>query len=707
MRKIRAELQVTPLEAGLCCAAMILHAYGCRTPTAELREELDLGRGGSSLPQLAELFVRRGIPAEAVQADAQTARELPGPFVVGWGTSTFVIIEKVTDKWVILMDPAIGRRKAPAQEFLDGYSGYYLRTDFENGRLQDTLVEREHPRPFTTAMRSTAGSLSGVAIMSIIIYATDIGAPYLTQKVIDQSLNHASTNLFTAFAPWVLGICAAVGVGIFLRSYFIAHSAVKIGRKTSESVLDHLLGLPFRYFDSRQPGELAYRLGGLSAIRDSLSDQLFTGFFQVGGMCVYLGYMFYRSVVLGLVSAAFVGLMLLVLFGSRKLFYSAIQNELSQTGRMQTEQLEAIQSILTIKTRPTRGVFLRKWRTQNEVSLGYLRRRMLLQGGVNAIVGILQFSGPVVTLLVGIHLWRQHEITLGGVFSALTVSSLLFATANAIYGSVALFLMCRTYARRVEDITMTEQAQVGTRSKQTLGMASARGVSFRYTKHAPDVVRDVDLDVLPGQTVAIVGRTGSGKSTLAKLLLGLYAPTKGRICYDRLDVADLDPACFFEKLSFVPQDVTLETATLHENLALGKDISREKVRWACRMACIDQEIETFPAGYDTMVNNLGANFSGGQRQRIAIARAVLNSPEILVLDEATSSLDSETEVSITTNLREMGITMIVIAHRLASVRDADVTYVMRDGQIVQSGRHGELIHSEGMYRSLFAPQTAA
>jgi ABC-type bacteriocin/lantibiotic exporter with double-glycine peptidase domain len=705
--KIRPELQVTPLESGLCCSAMLLHAHGSRRPTAELREELDLGRNGSSLDQLAELFTARSIPVEMQQRTAEEALRNTRPFIVTWGSAGYVIVEKVRKSTLVLVDPAIGRRTAPLKEFEQNFSGFCLEPDFATDKVKEGPVSRDHPQPFRAAMKKSAGPLTGVVIASLLVYVTDIAAPLMIQRVIDKTITHPGTPMWVTFLPWIALISGTIALGIFLRSFFISGSAVRIGRSTSEAVLDHLLGLPFRYFDSRQPGELAYRLGGLSTIRDMLSDQLFTGFFQIGGVAVYLGYMFHSNVILGSVSAFFVAAMLAVLFGSRKLFYSAIQNELSQTGRMQTEQLEAIQSILTIKTRPDNSQFLGRWRRQNEVSLGYLRRRMLLQGGVGAMIGILQFSGPMVTLLAGIGLWRQGDISLGVVFAALTVSSLLFATASGIYGSVAIFLICRTFARRVEDITMTERVAIGTRKTTSLVPLEVQGVSFQYTQGTPNVLDDISLTVSPGQTVAIVGHTGSGKSTLAKLLMGLYQPGEGLVSYGGIPVGELAPKGLFERLSFVPQDVTLETATLHENVALGREVSREEVERACRIACVHDDIMGFPAGYDMMVNNLGANLSGGQRQRVALARAVLNEPEVLVLDEATSSLDSITEVDITSNLRALGCTTIVIAHRLASVVDADVTYVMRKGRIVESGRHCDLMDMPSAYRELFAGQSAA
>jgi ABC-type bacteriocin/lantibiotic exporter with double-glycine peptidase domain len=706
MARIRPELQVTPIESGLVCAAMLLHARGCRTATAKLREELDLGRHGSTPQQLAALFTARGIAAEVTQRPLEEVVGLRAPFIVSWGPAGYVVVERIGQTTVTVVDPAIGRRTAPRSELEENYSGYCLVPGVESGPMPEEPAT-DAPRPFRTAMRRAALPLTGVALASIAVYATDIAAPYLTQKIIEAVVADPDVDLVDRFWPWVVGVAVVVALGLFARSWFIAGSATRIGRSTAEEVLDHLLGLPYRYFDARQPGELAYRLGGIAAIRDSLSDQLFTGFFQIGGLAVYLGFVFTRSWVLGLVTAVFVVAMLSILFGSRGLFYSAIQNEQSQTGRMQAEQLEAIQSILTLKTRPRNDQFLARWRRQNEVSLSYLRRRLLLQGGVGAATGVLQFTGPLVTLFVGLTLWQRGDISLGVVFAVFTVTGLLFATANAIYGSVALFLICRTFARRIEDITMTERQRAGDLEPEELGTIEAHDVGFRYTKDGPQVLEGVDVQVAPGSTVAIVGPTGSGKSTLAKLLLGLYDPTEGDVTYGGVPVGRITPRSLFTRLAFVPQEITLETATIHENVSLGRDVTREQVVEACRIACVHDDIEGFPSGYDTMVNNLGANLSGGQRQRIALARAVLDRPEVLVLDEATSSLDGSTEEAITTHLKELGCTIVVIAHRLASVVDADVTYVLRRGRIVEAGSHTSLLEQRGAYHALFASQAAA
>lgn len=708
MARITPELQVTPIEAGLCCAAMLLHAAGCRVPTSALREEVDLGRSGSTLPQLAELFSVRGVVAEVRQVSAAEAEELPGPFIAGWGNSSYVVVERFRTSTVVLVDPASGRRRAPVEEFGVQFSGMVLiPRPAPDVRFAGPGRDPGTPRPFRAALRAAAAPLAGVLLTSVLVYATDIGAPYLTQRVIDQALVDGRLDIVGDTLPWVLGIVAAVGLGIYLRSVFTSRSAVVIGGRSAQQVLDHLLGLPYKYFDARQPGELSYRLAGISAIRDSLSDQLFAGFFQIGGLLVYLGYLFTRSVPLALVATGFVAAMLLVLFGSRAVFYSAIQNEQSQTGRMLTEQLEAIQSILTIKTQPDRHQFLTRWRRQNAVSLRYLRRRMLLQGGVNAVTGVLQFSGPIVTLVVGLVLWQRGGMSLGTVFGALAIASMIFATANAIYGSVALFLVCRTYARRIEDITTTRSQPVGTRPVRRLGRLGLHGVGYRYTRHTPAVVRDVDLTVEPGTTVALVGRTGSGKSTLAKLALGLYPSTTGSVTFDGVPVGDVVPGDLFSRLAFVPQDVTLETATLHDNVALGRDVTRADVEEACRVACVHEDVLRFPAGYETMVNNLGANLSGGQRQRIALARAVLARPEFLVLDEATSSLDTATERTVARNLAALGCTTLLIAHRLASVAGADVVHVLDAGRVVQSGRPDDLLLVDGPFRDLFAPRPPA
>ncbi|MCE4148766.1 ATP-binding cassette domain-containing protein [Bacillus velezensis] len=220
------------------------------------------------------------------------------------------------------------------------------------------------------------------------------------------------------------------------------------------------------------------------------------------------------------------------------------------------------------------------------------------------------------------------------------------------------------------------------------------------------MLKNISLEIREGQKIAIVGSSGSGKSTLSKLIMGLYDPTEGQICFDSIPLEKLDRKQLYKQMGIVPQDITLFNSSILKNITLNnKNISVEKVRKVAKAAQIDKEIESMPMKYNTPISEMGMNLSGGQRQRIVLARALLNDPKILILDEATSSLDLVNESLISKYLSEMGCTRVVIAHRLSTIIDSDFIIVLDKGEVVESGKHEDLIALEGVYSNLYRSQT--
>jgi ABC-type bacteriocin/lantibiotic exporter with double-glycine peptidase domain len=325
----------------------------------------------------------------------------------------------------------------------------------------------------------------------------------------------------------------------------------------------------------------------------------------------------------------------------------------------------------------------------------------------DAVVGALRMAGPLAILAVGAREVMNGRLSLGGMLGLAAVAgSFLEPLANLVHTLLSLETV-RGYLERVNDVLAAQPEQTAElrAAPRLRGQVALERVSFRYGPQAPFVVSDVSLTIQPGQFVAIVGRSGSGKTTLAHLLLGLYRPASGRVLFDGVDLAELDLRSVRRQFGVVNQNLSLFGASIRDNIAMGDpSLGMGEVEAAARLACVHDDIMALPMGYHTLLLDRGGAVSGGQRQRLALARALVRKPALLLLDEATSALDAATERDVQASLQELACTRIVIAHRLSTVKRADLILVMDDGEIVEAGTHTQLLDQAGAYSELVAAQ---
>jgi ATP-binding cassette subfamily B protein len=373
--------------------------------------------------------------------------------------------------------------------------------------------------------------------------------------------------------------------------------------------------------------------------------------------------------------------------------------------------VESIKSIGAIKD--ATGEQATRWKYEDlivlQANMEYRGRQLSLTlEGVFRSIGVI---GNLFLLWYGAHLVIQQDMTVGQLMAFNALAAML---AAPILGLVQLWFDIQTLAQSLErlgDLYDAPAEQDPDRAAVPLprlaGHIKLDNVSFRYAPEDRNILCNITLDVRPGQTIALVGRSGAGKTTLAMLLQRYYSPTEGTITIDGFDLANVDVHSLRDQLGVVPQDSTILTGTIRENIALGDpEIPLEKVIEAARQANAHEFIMSFPLAYDTIVGDLGVRLSGGQRQRLAIARALLKEPRILILDEATGALDYESERAIQHNLQQLmkDCTTLVIAHRLSTVQNADMIIVMDNGEIAEQGTHAELTAKRGLYYYLTSQQ---
>ncbi|MGD1910225.1 MAG: ABC transporter ATP-binding protein [Rivularia sp. (in: cyanobacteria)] len=503
----------------------------------------------------------------------------------------------------------------------------------------------------------------------------------------------------------------------WLSDWFHWKIALKARRDQNQKAVEKILTLPLEYYDENNPGRIASRVSkGITNYTwtyPEITGQLFPKLFRVLGIFVFICFVDWRIALIFLTSFVVIlsftlkHLQQIIEYESRLDKY--IENTESRTS-------EIVSNIKTVKAFATEAKELKRQKQRFERELNVVVYR-IHKGYVKLNTwqkSVIQFC---VFVILGLTLAATIEgrITLGHFITTLTLSSMAFAELEPIS------ILAEVFARRYSSMLRFQeflQEPSGIDSKGLLseqkqefsynftGKVELSHVSFGYEPSRP-ILQDINLLIEPYQTVALVGRSGSGKSTLVKLLFRYFEPQEGKILMDGEDIRDLDVGGYRRRLAIVHQEVDIFNGTVLDNLTYGNEnVSFAQVEEACRIAKLDEVISFLSEGYYTVVGERGVRLSGGQRQRVGIARALLVNPDVLVFDEATSSLDYESERSIQLAMRSIQgtRTTIVIAHRLSTVREADKIVVLDKGRIVEVGSHEELLQEQGIYKRLHSLQ---
>jgi ABC-type bacteriocin/lantibiotic exporter with double-glycine peptidase domain len=358
----------------------------------------------------------------------------------------------------------------------------------------------------------------------------------------------------------------------------------------------------------------------------------------------------------------------------------------------------------TLKCAGAERLGVEKWSNLYTDELNVKMRRARATAYVDGIRGAVASLGPLLILTIGATSVMTGKMSLGMMLAMNSLATSLFGPLSQLVSSALELQLVKGHMDRIDDVLQTpvEQDRDAAQAPPRLrGHVAVRNLSFKYGEQAPLVVQDVSLDIVPGMSVALVGPSGSGKSTLLNILSGLYKPVTGEVTYDGKPLHDMDVRSVRQQIGIVPQHPFIFGGTLRENVALtAPGAALDRIVSACKVSCLHDDITEMPMGYDTVISDGGGSLSGGQRQRVAIARAVIRNPSLMLLDEATSALDNATEKRVIENLERQRCTRITVAHRLSTVRNADLIVVMDKGRIVEQGNHQQLIAHDGLYARL-------
>ncbi len=703
----------TPLEVGVACFQMLSQHFGMPFRRDVIRRILidQLQRTGSlSLPLAGAISELMGLNAQLIAIPAQSLTQINPPALLRWQDSLAILFE-ASDRELVIAVPEVGivRRKPQAVFDTWGDKGEVLLLQ----PTKETPQERFGLSWFLPELRKHKRVLIEVFIASFFVQLFGLANPLMIQIIIDKVIVQNSADTLQVLGVFLLIIAVFEALLTTLRTYLFVDTTNRIDMQLGSEIIDHLLRLPLRYFEKRPVGEISTRVNELENIRQFLTGTALTVVLDSVFSVIYIAVMLVYSVVLTLVALGIIP----IFIGMTLVFSPTIRRQLrikaERNAQTQSYLVEVMSGIQTVKAQ---NIELRsRWQWQEKyaryVSAGF--NTVITSTLASSTSSFLNKLSGLLVLWVGAYLVLEGKLTLGQLIAFRIIASYVTSPILRLTQLWQNFQETALSLERLADIVDTPQE--AERDRDNIPMPLIQGavkydqICFRFKQHGPLQLYNVNLDIEPGTFVGVVGQSGAGKSTLTKLISRLYEPESGRILIDGYDIAKVELYSLRRQVGVVPQETLLFDGSIQENIALtNPEATTDEIIEAAQVAAAHEFIMSLSNGYNTRVGERGASLSGGQRQRIAIARSVLQNPRILVLDEATSSLDYATEQQVCLNL--LGAfsdrTVFFITHRLGSIKGADVIVMMDGGSVVEQGTHEELMAMKGRYYYLFQQQEA-
>ncbi|NMP31798.1 peptidase domain-containing ABC transporter [Thalassotalea sp. M1531] len=685
-------LQSEIAECGLASIAMIAGYFGHHLDMQSIRKRHNAKLQGLNLKQLIELGDSLGLASRALQCPLQEIDKLQLPCILHWDMNHFVVLTKLKTSSSAhrfeINDPALGKRVLKIEEFSKHYTGICLELSPTN------KFERKQERSemkFSQLWSSIYGLKEGLfklISLSLILQFLALLAPYYMQWVVDEVLISFDESLLKILAIGFALIAIVSVVTAAVRSWLVLRISSLLNMQMGINLLRHLLRLPMNYFESRHVGDIVSRFGSLSEVRERIT----TGFVETlvdGFMAIALfAMMMLYSIKLTLIVLGVITLYLMVRFVLYRPLHLATEELIQNSAKEQSNFLESVRGIQTIKLFCNESQRQNLWQNRYAEVINSEIRIGRLNISFDSFNKLLFGLENILVIYLAAIMVMANTMTIGMVLAFIAYKSQLISRVTNLIEQIIQFKMMRLHLERIADIALSKQeSQINDEPIvllneycQPKGQLTLENIFFNYGNESQSVLKNVNLTLEPGKSVAITGASGVGKTTLMKIMLGLLKPTSGRILLDGKDIVQSGLANYRKKVAAVMQNDTLLTGSIADNISFfdpKPDI--ERIEECARFASIHEDIAHMTMGYATLVGDMGTSLSGGQIQRIFLARALYQQPCILFLDEATSHLDKENESKISEQIQQLPMTIIMIAHRQETIEEADVVYQLNNG----------------------------
>ena len=703
-------MQMEALECGAASLAMILAYHGKWLPLEQVRSDCGVSRDGSKASSIAKAGRSYGLEVKAHRYGVDEVKEnVTYPAIIHWNFNHFVVLCGFTKNAAVINDPARGTIKVTMEEFDHSFTGVCIEftpgENFEKGGKPESVFKFLKDR-----LANTTASVIFVMITAALVAFVGLVTPVFARIFTDQILPGHNMHwlvmllvamLFTAIFRMIVG---------FLNEIYLYRIKGKLAIVSNASFMWHMLHLPMDFYAQRMVGDLAGRQKLNDQIAETLIAKIAPVFIQIILLFFYFIIMIRYSVVLTFVGCIAIVLNLLASQIASHMRVETTRVRMRDESKVDSATMSGIDMIESIKSSGAENGFFERWAGFQAAANIQTVKQLRNDSFFLSIPVLLQELSNAVILTIGVWLIMKGKFSVGMLVAFQSLLQQFMMPVESLLDIGQSIQETRTSMERVQDVMKyaSDNSYVKTFSEDDItefeklkGTIELRHVTFGYSKLEEPLLKDFNLIIHPGDKVAFVGPSGCGKSTIAKLISGLYEPWEGEILYDGKKITEIPRESFSGSLSVVDQEITLFEDSISENIKMwDKSITDYEVILASRDAQIYQDIMARPGGYEHKIDAGGRNFSGGQRQRFEIARVLAGDPTIVILDEATSALDAKTEYEVTKAIKNRGITTIVVAHRLSTIRDCNEIIVLEHGQIKERGTHEELYKLGGMYSQL-------
>ena len=705
--KVPVVMQMEALECGAASLAMICAYYNKWIPLEQIRVDCGVSRDGANAKNLLVAARSYGFTAKGYRYEPDDLKKNGKfPCIIHWNFNHFVVLDGFKGKKAVINDPAKGTYTVSMETFDKSFTGICLM--FEPSESFVPSGKRKSVLSF--AVKRLSGAKVAVAF---VVFTTLISAligvitPAFSRIFMDRLLTHENPDWFYPFLVALSAMSALQLVISALETYYSNRINGKLATIGSSTFMWKVLHLPMEFFSQRLAGDIQGRQGSNAGIANSVVNTFAPLALNAIMMVFYLVVMIRYSWILTLVglSSLIINAWMSRIISQKRINITRVS--MRDAGKLAGATVAGVEMIETIKASGAENGFFERWAgyqaSVNAQKVKYAKINQYL-GMIPSVVSTIT---GIVVLTLGVWFAMEGTFTVGMIMAFQGVLSSFSAPATTFISAGQTIQEMRTQMERVEDVMEYREddcykTEVKEESFAKLkGNIELKNITFGYSRLSDPVIKDFSLNIKPGQRVALVGTSGCGKSTISKLVSGLYQPWSGEILYDGKHLSEIDRDVFTGSLAVVDQEITLFEGTIAENIKMwDNSIEDFEMILAARDAQLHEEIMRRDGGFNYRIAEGGKDFSGGQRQRLEIARVLAQDPSIIILDEATSALDAKTEYDLVKAVKDRGITCIVVAHRLSTIRDCDEIVVLDHGVAVERGTHEELYAKGGKYTQL-------